>query len=104
MTSTTRRFAKADDIPPGEIRQFEIDGHAYCVVHLEDGGFRAIDDRCTHEDESLSDGDLDGCDVECPAHGSRFNVLTGEVSGVPANIPTKTYGVTVDGDDLVLDV
>jgi 3-phenylpropionate/trans-cinnamate dioxygenase ferredoxin component len=47
---------------------------------------------------------LDGEDVECPAHGSRFNVRTGEVSGLPAEDPVDTYPVTIEGDEIFVEV
>jgi len=95
---------KVSELEPGCIERVEVDGVAYCLAHLEDGGIFAIDDRCTHEDESLSDGELSGDHVECPAHGSRFSVKTGDVTGMPATIPTKTYSVVVEGDQIFLDV
>lgn len=86
---------KASDLPVGEMKKVEIGGRTLCVAHVEGHGFRAIDDRCTHEDESLSEGWICGDSVECPAHSSRFSFLTGEVTGVPAWIPVKVYDVEV---------
>ncbi|MDT7763563.1 MAG: 3-phenylpropionate/trans-cinnamate dioxygenase ferredoxin component, partial [Mycobacterium sp.] len=62
-----------------------------------------ISDLCSHEEIELSDGELDGEDVECPAHGSRFNVRTGEVSGLPAEDPVATYPVTVEEGKIIID-
>ncbi|HEX9498731.1 MAG TPA: Rieske 2Fe-2S domain-containing protein, partial [Mycobacterium sp.] len=64
----------------------------------------AISDLCSHEEIELSDGELDGEDVECPAHGSRFNVRTGEVSGLPAEDPVATYRVTIEDEKIIIDV
>jgi 3-phenylpropionate/trans-cinnamate dioxygenase ferredoxin component len=89
---------KKSDLPPGEMRKVEVRGRTLCVANVEGHGFRAIDDRCTHEDASLSEGYICGDSVECPAHSSRFNFLTGEVTGVPAWIPIKVYEVHVEGD------
>src|SRR5437588_183567 len=69
-----------------------------CLAHAEDGSFYALNDICTHEEFSLSDGELWGLDVECPQHGSRFNLQTGKVTGLPAVIPAPTYRVIVEGD------
>lgn len=96
--------AKVSELEQGCLERVEVDGVGYCVAHLDDGGFFAIEDRCTHEDESLSEGELLGDHIECPAHGSRFSVKTGDVTGMPATIPAKTYPVFIDGDDIVLDV
>ena len=57
-----------------------------CLAHAEDGNFYALNDVCTHEEFSLSDGELWGMDVECPQHGSRFNLASGKVTGLPAVI------------------
>jgi nitrite reductase/ring-hydroxylating ferredoxin subunit len=67
-------------------------------------GFRAIDDKCTHEDESLSESCLWGEDVECPAHGSRFNLLSGEADGLPATKSTRVYNVIVKDETVYIDL
>jgi 3-phenylpropionate/trans-cinnamate dioxygenase ferredoxin subunit len=59
---------------------------------------------CTHEEFSLSEGELWGMDVECPQHGSRFNLVTGKVTGLPAVIPATTYPVSVEGEDIFVEV
>ena len=92
------------DIKPGELKRVEIGGLALCLAHVEGGGICAISDLCTHEEVELSDGYLDGDEVECPMHGSRFNVCTGAVRGLPANKPVQTYPVEVDGFDLVIEL
>jgi 3-phenylpropionate/trans-cinnamate dioxygenase ferredoxin subunit len=71
---------------------------------VKDGGFCAVADVCTHEAVELSDGYLDGDEVECPMHGSRFNVHTGAVRGLPANQPVQVYAVEVDGADVIVDL
>jgi nitrite reductase/ring-hydroxylating ferredoxin subunit len=75
-----------------------------CLAHAEDGHFYAIGDTCTHEEFSLSEGELWGMDVECPQHGSRFNLLTGKVTGLPAVVPARTYSVSVEGEDVYVEV
>ncbi len=81
-----------------------VDGEEICLAHAEDGSFYAIGDICTHEEFSLSEGELWGLDVECPQHGSRFNLATGKVTGLPAVIPAKVYPVSVEGDDVYVDL
>jgi len=99
-------------MPASELRcagwrksSFSGNGNNNCVelARLASGEVFAISDLCSHEDIELSDGDLDGEDVECPAHGSRFNVRTGEVSGLPAEEPVATYPVTVVDGQIVVD-
>lgn len=87
---------KIGDLPEGEMAKVEAGGRTICVAHLAGHGYRAIDDRCTHEDESLSEGYLCDESVECPMHSSRFSFLTGEVTGVPAWVPVRTYPIEVD--------
>ena len=68
------------------------------AVFNVDGGFCAIQAKCTHKQGPLNEGPLDGSTVTCPWHGSRFDVCTGAVLQGPAKDPLKTYRVTVDGD------
>lgn len=85
------------------MRRVDVDGIPICLARATDGKVYAIGDLCTHEEAYLSDGDLAGHEIECPLHGSRFNVETGEVSGLPAEIPATTYAVTIEGDDVILE-
>jgi 3-phenylpropionate/trans-cinnamate dioxygenase ferredoxin subunit len=86
------------------MKQVEVDGTSICLIHAEDDNFYAISDICTHEEYSLCEGDLWEMSVECPRHGSRFDVRTGQVTGLPAVIPAKTYPVTVQNGDLYVEV
>ena len=83
-----------DDLPPGESVRIEAD--VPIAVFNVDGEIFAIDDTCTHQDASLSDGWVEGCTVECPLHGSCFDLRTGVPSGLPAKVPVRTYRVIVD--------
>jgi 3-phenylpropionate/trans-cinnamate dioxygenase ferredoxin subunit len=93
---------KIDDLEVDTMRKVIVDGEEICLAHAEDGNYYAIGDICTHEEYSLSDGELWGLEVECPAHGSRFNLATGQVTGLPAVFPAKTYEVELDGDDVYI--
>ena len=96
--------AKLDELEVDTMRKVVVDGEEVCLAHAEDGSFYAIGDICTHEEYSLSDGELWGLEVECPAHGSRFNLMTGAVTGLPAVVPTRIYKVSVEGDDVYLEL
>ena len=99
------RVAGVDDLKPGELKRVEIGGVALCLARLEDGGaYCALADVCSHEEVELSDGWLDGDEVECPMHGSRFNVRTGAPRGLPANKPVQAYEVEVSGADVLVDL
>ena len=105
MTSVTRqRVAAVTDLPLETMMRVEIDGEPICLVHAEDGNIYAIGDTCTHEEYSLCEGELWEMSVECPRHGSRFDVRTGHVTGLPAVIPAKTYAVTVENGDVYVEV
>ena len=86
-------------LPPGEARRVEADP-PIAVFHTEDGEVFAIDDTCSHQDASLADGWLEGCEVECPLHASRFDLRTGAVDAPPAKRPIRTHEVRVQ-DDMV---
>jgi 3-phenylpropionate/trans-cinnamate dioxygenase ferredoxin subunit len=102
----TRRVCAIDEVPAGEARRFEVDGREIAVVNLGDDGFRAIDAICSHEHAWLDEGDVDvdmGT-IECPKHGSLFDVTTGMPRGLPATQPVAVFPVGVRGDDIVIEV
>jgi 3-phenylpropionate/trans-cinnamate dioxygenase ferredoxin subunit len=75
------------------------------VALVRDGDdFYAIHDECSHANIPLSEGDLDGCLIECWLHGSTFDLRTGEPTTLPAFEPVPVYPVQVDGEDLLVDV
>ncbi|SDQ43918.1 non-heme iron oxygenase ferredoxin subunit [Quadrisphaera sp. DSM 44207] len=74
------------------------------VVRDEDGALHAVSDLCSHQDIALSEGDVEGCEIECWLHGSRFDLRTGEPSSLPATAPIPVYRLTVSGDDVLVDV
>jgi len=98
------RAGSAPDFPVGSLTRIDAGAEPICLVHGEDGNFYAISDTCTHEEYSLSEGELWEMAVECPRHGSRFDVRTGRVTGLPAVIPARTYPVIVEGDDVFVEI
>jgi 3-phenylpropionate/trans-cinnamate dioxygenase ferredoxin subunit len=97
---TRYRIATSGDLGPGQVARIVIGETALCLAHVEGLGYFAVDDRCTHEDTELSDGDLDGVEIECPLHGSRFDVTTGAVRGLPAVMPARTHTIEIEGTDI----
>ena len=95
------RVCPLSDLAPGEARRVEADPPV-AVFHTDDGDIYAIDDTCTHQDASLADGWLEGCEVECPLHASRFDLRTGAVDAPPAKKPVRTHEVSVDGGDVYI--
>lgn len=75
-------------------------GVPIAVFRTDDDEFFAVDDTCTHQDASLADGWLEGCQIECPLHASRFDLRTGAVDALPAKAPIRTHVVTVVGDEV----
>ena len=85
------------DVPPGTARRV-IAGDREIALYNVDGELYATDDICSHEEASLSDGELIGHVVECPLHGARFDVRTGKPLSLPAVVPVETFPVrVVDG-------
>jgi 3-phenylpropionate/trans-cinnamate dioxygenase ferredoxin subunit len=99
------RVCSRDDIEPGSAKRFDVDGHRIAVVRIGDD-FYVIGDRCSHEDYSLSEGDVweDECEIECPKHGSAFSLTTGEPLTLPATEAVPVYGVRIDGSDVLVEV
>jgi 3-phenylpropionate/trans-cinnamate dioxygenase ferredoxin subunit len=96
--------AKLADLEENGLKRVEVDGVPICLARLRGDEVFAISDICSHEQIELSDGYLEGEDVECPAHGSRFDLRTGAVSGLPAEEPVATYRVTVEDGEVVVEV
>ncbi len=96
------RLVGAARLPCGELQRHEVGGIAICVAHVTPGRFLAVSDNCTHEDQPLSEGWLEGCEIECPLHHSIFSLETGAALSMPATEPLDTFCVTVDGDDLLV--
>lgn len=97
------RVATTDEIPVGQGKYFDVDGEPVAIFHV-DGHFYATSDICTHEEASLSEGDMEGEVVECALHGARFNVRTGEVKALPAVVKLQTYPVRVSDDAIEIEM
>ena len=88
--------AREDALPPGAALRTEIDDVPVAIFNC-DGHLFAVDDTCTHEEASLSEGELvDECTVECPLHGAQFDLRSGKALCLPATAPVRTYEVIVE--------
>lgn len=89
------------DVPPGHAARIEI-GDTPIALFNVNGAFYCLDDTCSHAEASLSDGDLDTrkCVIECPLHGSAFDLRTGEPLSLPAVEPVNTHPVEVVNGEL----
>jgi nitrite reductase/ring-hydroxylating ferredoxin subunit len=95
--------ARVGDIPEGEIRAYEVGGEDVAIANV-DGSFFAFNDVCTHARCSLAEGDLEDTTVTCSCHGSEFDVTTGDVLGGPAMEPVDSYDLTVEGDEIRVEL
>jgi 3-phenylpropionate/trans-cinnamate dioxygenase ferredoxin subunit len=101
--TTWQRVGAIADIPPERVGVYRIGDHDVAVCNVN-GQFYAIDDLCTHDGGSLDQGQLEGDEIECPRHGARFNVTTGDAIQLPAFEPVETHAVRVEGDTLQVGV
>jgi 3-phenylpropionate/trans-cinnamate dioxygenase ferredoxin subunit len=101
--STAIRLCGVDDVKPDSAVRVDVAGLRLAVVRIGDDWY-AIADRCSHADESLSEGDVwaEEREIECPKHGSTFSLLTGEPQTLPATQPVPVYEVRVEGSDVML--
>ena len=96
---------KSEDLPEGERRLVEVDGIKIGVFNV-DGEILAIEDRCSHDDGPLAEGTFDpaACTVECPRHGSLFDLRSGRPKTLPAYVPVGTFEVRVEDGEIKLEV
>jgi 3-phenylpropionate/trans-cinnamate dioxygenase ferredoxin subunit len=96
----------ASELPSGETRLVEGPEGAKIGVFNCGGTLYAIEDRCSHDDGPLAEGpfDADTCTVECPRHGSLFDLTSGRPKTLPAYQPVATYPVTIEDDTVKLEV
>jgi 3-phenylpropionate/trans-cinnamate dioxygenase ferredoxin subunit len=102
---TIQRLCATGDLADGEARRFDVGEHRIALVRLS-GTWYALGDRCSHADISLSEGEvlIEECALECWKHGSSFDLRTGVPLTLPATRPVPVYLVTVDGDDVLVEL
>jgi len=96
------RVAEAADVPAGEKLAVTVAGEEIALFNV-DGTLYAIGDTCTHAEASLAEGDFYDSTVECPLHGSPFDVTTGQALGLPATGSTGKYAVKVEDGAILVD-
>ena len=99
------RLCGRDDLAAGEARCFDVAGRRVALARIGEEFF-AIDDTCSHADFSLAEGDLDAeeCALECPAHGSLFDLRTGEALTLPAVVAVAAHDVAVTDDGVIVTI
>ena len=97
---------KIDELPEGEMRLVTADDGRKIGVFNCAGELFAIEDRCSHDDGPLAEGEFDAasCTVECPRHGSLFDLRTGRPKSLPAYQPVETFPARIDDGEVKLEV
>ena len=96
------RVAKAAEVPPGTIREFQVEGKAIALANVG-GKFYAVNNTCLHRGGPLGQGVLEDSVVTCPWHGWQYNVTTGKVAQNPA-VGVDCYPLEVRGEDIFVEI
>lgn len=96
------KVANTSDIPVSQMKEVQVNGQNICLDNI-DGKYFAINNICSHEGGPLADGRLEGYEVECPWHQSKFDMRNGQVKVPPAVEPQITYQVKVEGEDVLIN-
>ncbi len=97
------KVANKADLADGAILLVEADDRLVILSRIGDE-YHCIDDVCTHDGGTLSDGPHAGCEIECPRHGAKFDLRTGKAMCMPATQDTLAHEVKVDGDDILVKI
>lgn len=98
------RICAVEDIKPGKAIRVKVGDNAIAIVRTKAGDVKAIDDKCSHGEISLSEGFVDNETIECWAHGAKFSLATGEALTLPAFEPVAVYEVIIDNGDIFLEI
>lgn len=97
------KVATLDEVPVGGSHLVEVEMVRVALFNL-DGIVYAIEDVCTHDGGPLVEGRVvNGCEVQCPRHGARFDIRSGTALSFPAFEATRSYAVRVDGNDVWIE-
>ena len=97
------KVADLNECPPSTLLDVEAGQESIVLANI-DGDLYALENRCSHQDLPLSDGELDGDRLECLYHGARFDVCTGKAVGLPAIKPVETYAVELRGQEIYVQI
>ncbi len=103
------KVASTSELSAGTIKQFDVDGKKILIANAN-GSFYALDNKCPHIGKPLDKGTLNGCTLTCAYHGAQFDVRDGKnlkdakllFLKISCN-NAKTYGVKVDGSDILVE-
>ncbi len=97
------KVADRGDCPPGSLFEVEVEQLRIVLANVE-GDLYALQNRCSHQDLPLSDGELEGDQLECLYHGAKFDVCTGKATGLPAIKPVEAYPVELRGQEIYVQI
>ena len=97
------KVATISELADGGILLVEADDRLVILSRVGEQYF-CIDDVCTHDGGTLSEGEHVGCEIECPRHGAKFDMRTGKALSMPATQDTVAHEVKVDGDDILVKI
>jgi 3-phenylpropionate/trans-cinnamate dioxygenase ferredoxin subunit len=103
VTAGPLRACSLSELADDAAIRVELAGRPVCIAR-SGGEVFAISDVCSHADVALSEGDVEDGKIECWLHGSLFDLRTGEPTGLPATRPVPTFPVTVEGDDVLVQM
>lgn len=98
------RVCRLDELPVEEAACAVIDGVRVAIVRTSEHEVHAVNDTCSHANVSLSEGEVDGCTIECWLHGSRFDLISGKPTGLPATQPIAVYPVRIENDEVFVSI
>ena len=97
------RICALADLKPGKAIRVTIGDHALAIIRTPNGDVKALDDKCSHGEISLSEGFVDNETIECWAHGAKFDLNSGKPLSLPAYEPVNTYEVLIDNDEIFVE-
>lgn len=92
-----------EELTPGSKKRVTVNGIELMIVNVG-GNVYATQKNCSHAETDLTDGNLEGCIIECSLHGAMFDVTDGRVLSLPAIMPLKTYPAKIENGIIVVDV
>ena len=103
---TTKTKIKKSEIKVGQAKSYKLGDEKIVVCNIN-GSYFAVSDVCSHDDGELVSGEcslIENCQIECPRHGARFDVQTGQAKRMPAVASIRTYKINVLGDELEIEI
>lgn len=98
------RICALEDIKPGKAIRVKVGDEAIAIIRTPNGEVKALNDKCSHGEISLSEGFVDNETIECWAHGAKFDLNTGKPLSLPAYEPVATYEVLIENNEIFLEI